>query len=57
MGKNNESTMMIKGFGIIHCAGCKKPVGYFPADTIVDKDDELEIYCRSCAQDLKVPDQ
>ena len=40
----------IKGFGIVHCGGCDKSIGFFPPDTTVD---ELELYCFPCAEKLK----
>ena len=44
-------TTTVKGFGILHCAGCEDSVGFFPSDAEV-QNNELELYCLSCAENL-----
>lgn len=39
-------------FGKVHCGGCKKIIGYFPADNS-PKDKQLELYCNGCMENLE----
>jgi len=39
---------LVEGWGMIHCAECELPIGYFPPDVEI-MDDGLEIYCQGCA--------
>lgn len=43
--------MEIQGFGVVHCGGCDKPIGYFPPDVVVPEN-ELELYCLPCAEEI-----
>ena len=49
MGKDEQK---IEGWGMVCCASCEKPVGFFPADAHIDEDTDLELYCFHCAKSL-----
>ncbi len=39
---------LVEGWGMVHCAECELPIGFFPPDVEI-LDDGIEIYCQSCA--------
>lgn len=40
---------LVQGWGIIHCAECELPIGFYPPDVDIDDGDNLELYCQGCA--------
>lgn len=53
-GLNSDGTLPT--WGKVHCAECERPVGYFVPGCI-DEDEDLELYCFTCAQAIDKDEQ
>jgi len=53
-GLNGDGSLST--WGKIHCCECERPIAYF-APGCVDEDDDLELYCYTCAEALDKENQ
>lgn len=37
-------------WGAVHCAECKMKLGYFPPDSSITEELDLELYCAGCKE-------
>lgn len=48
---------LVQGWGIVHCAECDLAIAFYPPDVDIDDENNLELYCQTCATALNTQEQ